>query len=111
MQDLRARLRQGFVVPNTGLPAPLADGAEGLPGSVGVKECAAIKGHAQDHLLRGDMRHVDVMVKRGGGAEWCALRVGRVRVDVCLMTGDFVPGTGVVVSMFCERHEGGDKGG
>lgn len=110
---LRSSLREGFVVPYTILPTALPDGVEGLAWSVGVEECAAIQRHAEDDFLRGDVRHVDVVVQRRRGVEWCTLWVGWVRVDVCLMPGDLVPGTGVVVSKFLKKKEvkRGTRGG
>lgn len=109
VQDLRARLRQHFVVPHPVLPAALTDGVEGLAWSGSVEECAAVQGHAEDHLVWCDVRHVDVVVERSRGAEWSALWVGGVRVEVCLVAGDLVPRARVVVSVVWEGEVSGGR--
>ena len=94
---LRGGERQHLVVPDAGLPGPVANAIVGLAWTVGVEEGPPVDWHAEDHLVRRNAANVDVVVHCLVCAELCAGWLGGRLVDVGLVARGAIPGAGEVI--------------
>lgn len=85
-----------LVVPDTSLPATLANAREGLTGAVSADERTAVDGQTQDKLLSRDSTS-KVSIDGVDEVEGSGSRVGGAGVEVGLMTAGGIPRASKIV--------------